>query len=196
MNTLNPIFLCAVCVSLYWLIVVIKVFLITPKIGKAPNVIPKEVLGALSRLVMLPLLLCWIFLPWQAFFLHTSHYNLISWLGAGLAIFALGMSCYCWYYMGSSWRIGIDPKETNDLVTQGPFKYMRHPIYSLSMLLVFACFLGIQTKLMFVVLCIHWLLFIGEACREERYLYKVHGDNYAEYVRNSNRFLPRLKELF
>lgn len=194
MNTQGSlILLCASCVSLYWLIVVIKVGIITPKIGKTPNVIPKEIIGFLSRLVMLPLLICWIYLPWQAFFVPPPYFEPLAWVGGCLAVLALVLSCYCWYYMGSAWRIGIDPKETNTLLTSGPFKYIRHPIYTLSMLLVLACLLVIQTQAMFVVFCIHWLLFTIEAYREERYLLKVHGMAYAEYVRTSNRFLPRFK---
>ena len=182
------------CVSVYWLIVLIKVGLITPKIGKTPNVFPKEPLGLLSRLVMFPLILSWIYLPWQAFFNQTTGLASFAWIGLCMAIVALVCSCYCWYYMGSTWRIGIDPKETNALITEGPFKYLRHPIYTLSMLLVLACFFVVQTKSMFIVLCIHWVLFAIEALREEHYLQKVHGDLYTAYVRSSNRFLPRFTE--
>ena len=31
--------------------------------------------------------------------------------------------------MGRSWRMGIDPAEKTSLVTRGPYRWMRHPIY-------------------------------------------------------------------
>lgn len=185
----NPILLCAICVSLYWLIVIIKVIFITPKLGKVPNVIPREILGGLSRLIMLPLIMGWIFLIWQAYLNSVVGMHLVSMLGAVGCVVALGLTMYCWYYMGTAWRIGIDPKEKNPLVTSGPFKYSRHPIYALSMLLMLCSFLVVQTQTMFVLLCIHWVLFFWEAKREERHLLKMHGDTYRAYMRQTNRFL-------
>ena len=191
MLTINtPALLCAVCVSLYWLTVFVKALLITPKIGKTPNIIPKEALGFISRLIMLPLIAGWIFLPWQATFFITPALYQLAWAGAFSCAAALALTAYCWYYMGNTWRIGIDPKEKNTLITDGPFKHIRHPIYSLSMLLMLGSFLSVQTPSMFVLFCIHWILFTLEAYREERYLCKIHGAVYKDYIHKTNRFLP------
>ena len=191
MITLNiPALLCTACVSGYWLTVFVKAMLITSKIGKTPNVIPKEILGLLSRMVMLPLIACWIVLPWHATFYITPLSHPIAWVGSFICVMALALTIYCWYYMGNSWRIGIDPKEKNTLITDGPFKHIRHPIYSLSMLLMLGSLLAVQTTSMLVIFCVHWVLFTLEAYREERYLSKVHGAAYNEYVHQTNRFLP------
>jgi protein-S-isoprenylcysteine O-methyltransferase Ste14 len=185
-----PAFFCSICVSTYWLIVFIKAILITPKIGKTPNVIPKELLGFLSRLIMLPLITFWLIIPWLAVFSNALAIPFLAWLGVLFCILALAFSIYCWYYMGEAWRIGIDPKEKTSLLSQGPFSYVRHPIYALSMLLMLGTYLTIQTKIALLLLGIHWILFTLEAVREEGYLKKVHNENYYEYAKNTNRFLP------
>lgn len=191
MATINgPALLCALSVSLYWLTVFVKAMRITPKIGKTPNVIPREALGFLSRLIMLPLIIVWICLPWQATFSIMPPFHGIAWVGAIACIMALMLTAYCWHYMGTSWRIGIDPKEKNNLITDGPFKLIRHPIYSLSMLLMLGSFVAVQTQAMFIIFCVHWILFTLEAYKEERYLCKVHGSAYKEYIQKTNRFLP------
>jgi protein-S-isoprenylcysteine O-methyltransferase Ste14 len=92
--------------------------------------------------------------------------------------------------MGNSWRIGIDPKEKNTLITDGPFKHIRHPIYALSMLLMLGSLLSVQTSAMLVLFCIHWFIFTMEAIREERYLTKIYGVTYQQYINQTNRFLP------
>ncbi len=187
----NPFaFLCASCVSAYWLIVCIKVIRITSKIGKTPNVIPKESLGFLSRLIMLPLIICWMALPWRAAFFNVALSSSLGWLGSFFCLIALSLTLYCWYYMGNSWRIGIDPKEKNTLITDGPFKHIRHPIYALSMLLMLGSLLSVQTGAMVVLFCIHWFIFTLEAIREERYLTKIYGVTYQQYINQTNRFLP------
>lgn len=188
-----PVLLSSICVSIYWLTVFIKAILITPKIGKTPNIIPKEVLGFLSRLIMMPLIACWLFLPWQALFFSTTPFPLMAWLGTLSCIVALVLSFYCWHHMGNAWRIGIDPKEKNKLIIDGPFKYIRHPIYALSMLLMLGTFLSVQTRPIFILFCTHWLLFTLEAYREEQYLSKIHGITYYEYMKQTNRFLPPLR---
>jgi len=94
--------------------------------------------------------------------------------------------------MGNSWRIGIDPKEKNQLITDGPFKHIRHPIYALSMLLMLGSLLCVQTNVMLVLFCIHWSIFSLEAIREERYLSKIYGETYQNYMNQTNRFLPKV----
>lgn len=182
--------LCAICVSVYWTIVMVKAVLITPQIGKAPNVIPKEALGFFSRLIMLPLIVFWILYPWYAAWVYPPIYPIVAALGSFGGIIALGLTIYCWHYMGSAWRIGIDPKEKNALITDGPFSKSRHPIYALSMLLILSTWLAVQTKPMFMILCIHWALFTLEAYREEQYLCDMHGASYQEYMTKTCRFFP------
>lgn len=182
--------LCAICVSVYWSIVMVKAVLITPKIGKAPNVIPKEALGLFSRLIMLPLILFWIIYPWYAAWMFPSTYPIIAGLGGLGCVIALALTIYCWHYMGSSWRIGIDPKEKNILITDGPFSKIRHPIYALSMLLMLSSWLAVQTHAMFIIFCIHWALFTLEAYREEQYLCETHGAAYQAYMAKTCRFFP------
>lgn len=190
--TNGPALLSAICVSAYWLAVFVKAVIITPKIGKAPNIIPKEIVGLLSRLIMLPLVIFWITLPWYAAFYTSVAVPQLAWLGALCAVVALTLTVFCWFHMGTSWRIGIDPKEKNKLITDGPFKHIRHPIYALSMLLVLGCFLSVQTSVMFVILCTHWIMFTLETYREENYLSKIYGETYLVYVKKTNRFLPPL----
>lgn len=187
-----PAFICALMVNSYWLIVFIKTILIRPKIGKTPNIIPKEIEGFISRLFMLPLLVSWNYLPWKAAFYVLPSHLLLAYIGALVTIIALVLSLYCWHYMGTSWRIGIDPGEKTKLLTSGPFHYIRHPIYTLSMLLMLGSFLSIQTNTMFMLLCLHLIIFGFEALREERYLQKIHGASYQKYKQYTGRFLPLL----
>lgn len=192
MNIFNPAALsCAIFVSIYWFIVFLKVIIITPKLGKMPNVIPKDWLGFVSRLLMLPLIIAWIALSWRAGYTLPPWSSGFAWLGSVIALFALLATIYCWYYMGQAWRIGIDPKECNALLTTGPFHYIRHPIYSLSMLLMLGCTLACQTSIMMSILCAHCLLFYTEARREEHHLLRLQGDAYQRYVAQTQRFFSR-----
>src|SRR5262245_52136447 len=54
------------------------------------------------------------------------------------ALTCLVLSIVCWRYMGSSWRMAVDPTRESTLMQDGPFAFVRHPIYSLSLLLMVA----------------------------------------------------------
>lgn len=188
-----PTLVVALCISIYWLTVIVKSVLISPKIGKLPNVLPKEWLGALSRLIMLPTLIFWVVYPYHLFF--SDHQPLLPFfaiLGATLTTTALLLSFYAWHAMGTSWRIGIDKKDDTTLVTNGPFRWIRHPIYTLSILLMLGTFLSLQTQLAFYLMCVHFCLFYLEARREETFLIKKHQSEYVHYMASTGRFFPKL----
>lgn len=114
---------------------------------------------------------------------------------AGLAIWLLGAGLARWtqFAMGRSWRIGVDPGERLDLVTAGPFRVIRHPIYTglLMMLTGFA---------LLTANAVAWAgALLGYAgfelltrCVEEPHLRRVHAGRYQEYCQRTGRFLPRL----
>ena len=53
-------------------------------------------------------------------------------LGIGLAIFVLGLALAVWarVYLGRNWGMPMSQKADPELVTTGPYRKIRHPIYS------------------------------------------------------------------
>lgn len=45
----------------------------------------------------------------------------------------IAATVYAQLAMGDSWRIGVDEQENTTLVRTGPFKWVRHPIYTAMM---------------------------------------------------------------
>lgn len=93
--------------------------------------------------------------------------------------------------MGRSWRIGVDPKETTELVTDGAFGVVRNPIFTALLMI------QIGTAAM----ALNWLSLGGAAvmflaCQiqtrrvEEPYLIARHGKSYLGYASRVGRFLP------
>lgn len=180
-------------INVYWLTVVVKSVIFTKNNGSSPNVIPKETNGMFSRLVMVPLIILWNTLPWYTANsgLAPSYFSL-SIIGLLLCFSALMASFYCWAYMGSEWRIGINEKEKTNVLTSGPFKYIRHPIYTLSILLMTGTFLCLQTPLAAMLWLVHICIFTFEAWREEQYILSQGGNHYGEYMLTTGRFFPKL----
>ena len=95
------------------------------------------------------------------------------------------------YQMGESWRIGVDETEETELVTRGMFSYSRNPIYC-GMLVVGLGFLVLVPHT-FMAMCFI-LAFVGidQQVRkiEEPHLERVFGEEYEEYTRRTNRYIP------
>jgi protein-S-isoprenylcysteine O-methyltransferase Ste14 len=93
-------------------------------------------------------------------------------------------------YLGASWRIGIDEKAKPGLVTNGPYRFSRHPIF-LAMLITFSGYTLLLPTLMSVALLAG--IYFGvrlQVSAEESYLLRTYGDGYREYARHVGRLLP------
>ena len=111
----------------------------------------------------------------------------------GLTLCAIGaaLTMVSQYQMGKSWRIGVDESEKTELVTNGMFSLSRNPIY-FGMLVIGLGFVALVPHI-FMVICFV-LAFLGidlQVCKiEEPHLKRVFGDEYVEYTKRINRYIP------
>jgi protein-S-isoprenylcysteine O-methyltransferase Ste14 len=111
--------------------------------------------------------------------------------GVGLVVLALGLSFAIWarVHIGRNWGSPMTQKDDPELVTTGPYRFVRHPIYS-GILVA-----GVGTA---VALGSFWLVpfalagiyFVYSATVEERYLAEQLPGPYAEYRRSTKMFVP------
>jgi protein-S-isoprenylcysteine O-methyltransferase Ste14 len=122
-----------------------------------------------------------------------------DWLpGVGLALSVAGLAALLWSQssMGDSLRIGVDPGERTALVTEGPFRWVRNPIYSAMLLYVVGVALmapNVAGLVALVVLALGLDLHVRRV--EEPYLVATHGAAYASYAARVGRFLPGVGRL-
>ena len=84
-----------------------------------------------------------------------------------------------------------DPKVNANLDTRGPYRYVRHPIYTW----VLACAFGVALRntsiLAFALAVLLTMILTAKARFEERLLTRRFAD-YQEYAARTPRFLPRV----
>lgn len=113
-------------------------------------------------------------------------------VGAVVAAGGLQLGMTAQRTMGRSWRIGVDVTEATDLVTDGPFRWIRNPIFTGLIMIQ----LGTAT------MAATWLSLVGAAlmitaCQiqtrlvEEPYLRSCHT-TYPDYAATAGRFVPGL----
>ena len=116
----------------------------------------------------------------------------VRWLGVALGILCVGGV----YWLFSSIGSGITPtsatRTQHTLVTSGPYRWIRHPLYTIGSTLFVA--FGMMADNWFIAL-LGILVFILMAIRtpkEEANLIEKFGDEYREYMKRTGRFLPKL----
>lgn len=189
----------AIIIGFYWARVLRLVFKSFATTGRSANFWPREPLGRGLRLIWMPAIALWIVVPaivgWnQRVFpgLKLLWWSpALAWTGVAVAVAATGATLVCWKKMGGSWRMGIDPSESTQLIITGPYAYVRHPIYALSSLLMIASMVAVPTIAMLVIGTIHLSFLQWEARREERHLVAKHGAEYERYFRRVGRFIPK-----
>lgn len=116
------------------------------------------------------------------------------WLqGVGLALFVVGLALAVWarLVLGTNWGMPMSQKDQPELVTAGPYRAIRHPIYS-----------GIITAMFGTALAVspYWLIafaliggyFVYSAFVEERTMSERFPDTYQPYKRSTKMLLPFL----
>jgi protein-S-isoprenylcysteine O-methyltransferase Ste14 len=117
-----------------------------------------------------------------------------AWAAAcGSCLLAAGMGGVLWaqFAMGPAWRIGVDPDERTALVTAGPFRWVRNPIYS-SMVLFDAGIALLIPSVVAVAALIALVVAVEVQVRliEEPHLLRWHGDAYRHWLARTGRFSP------
>lgn len=93
--------------------------------------------------------------------------------------------------MGDSWRADVDPDARTELVTSGPFRRVRNPIFSATAVTLAGLALLVPNVLaagMLAFSVASWEVQVRLV--EEPYLRRVHGADYEAYAARTGRFVP------
>lgn len=117
---------------------------------------------------------------------------LLRWAAAAGVVGGMVLTVRCWVEMGRDWSVAIvEDSDSQGLVTTGLFRFVRHPIYAISVLMVVLTAIACMTWPMAITALAHVTLMNIKARREEQALLGVFGDDYRDYMKTTGRFVPR-----
>jgi len=111
--------------------------------------------------------------------------------GVGVVLFAFGLGLAIWarIHIGRNWGTPMMQKEEPELVTSGPYHFVRHPIYS-----------GLLSAGIGTAVALNWLwlpavalaavYLLYSATVEERYMMEQFPDSYPTYRRSTKMLVP------
>ena len=111
--------------------------------------------------------------------------------GIGVVICALGVAVAVRARtdLGRNWGVPMSRRVDPDLVTSGPYRFVRHPIYSGILLAMLGSALAVSL-LWIVALALCGGYFLFSALREEVFMTERFPDQYPAYRRRTKMLIP------
>jgi protein-S-isoprenylcysteine O-methyltransferase Ste14 len=117
------------------------------------------------------------------------------WLRWGGVIALLtGATLLVWTFrtLGTNLTDTVVTRHTHTLVVHGPYRWIRHPLYSSAALFIVAISLAAANWVFFAVGLALLSILIVRTRTEEQNLVVRFGDSYERYMKRTGRFVPRL----
>ncbi len=132
-----------------------------------------------------------IFTPWLAF----ADYSLPGWAGwLGVALMAASVLVFWRAHrdLGRYWTPTLQLLDQHQLVENGLYRWIRHPMYAAQWLWVLAQPLLLQNWLAGVVGALVFVpMYLYRVAHEERMMVEQFGEPYRAYMGRTGRVLPR-----
>ncbi|MCK4464663.1 MAG: isoprenylcysteine carboxylmethyltransferase family protein [Bacteroidales bacterium] len=116
----------------------------------------------------------------------------LRWIGVVFGTLSLPLLIWVQQTLGRYWSTNLQLRKEHILITTGPYRWVRHPMYTA----LFTFFIAgslISANWLFILLTM--VVIVGLYIRigkEEIMMIEKFGDEYRDYMKRTGRFLPRL----
>jgi protein-S-isoprenylcysteine O-methyltransferase Ste14 len=141
-------------------------------------------------------ILCWLAVLACAFrpsWMSWSSLPLPHWLRwVGVALWAVAAALLAWtfHHLGRNLTDTVVTRREHELITDGPYRYVRNPFYDAAALLTLSVSLIAANWCILVSGTVVLLLLVLRTRTEEAHLIARFGDDYRSYMQRTGRFLP------
>ena len=116
----------------------------------------------------------------------------VRWVGVGMGALADVMAYWVFSHLGNNVTPTVATRSSAMLVTGGPYRWVRHPLYTMSMIACLGFALLAESWFIALMAVVSFSVLAVRVPREEAKLVEKFGDAYRDYIKTTGRFLPRL----
>ncbi len=145
-------------------------------------------LGLASMLGLITYTINPAWMAWSASSLPAS----LRWLGVGVGAAAGSLLIWTMHTLGKNLTDTVVTRKDHELVTGGPYRFVRHPFYCAFALAVLANSTVAANWFILLTGGSAWLVIVFRTDKEEENLMARFGDRYRRYIERTGRFFPRL----
>lgn len=96
------------------------------------------------------------------------------------------------FELGNNWANHIRIYENHRLITNGLYRFVRHPLYSSIMLMLFGGSVVYRNWASFLAVAVIFIPFMNYRAKQEEVLLRETFPEYEEYAKKVGRFFPKL----
>jgi protein-S-isoprenylcysteine O-methyltransferase Ste14 len=107
-----------------------------------------------------------------------------------LCVIGLAIALWARFTLGRNWSGIVTLKEGHELVKHGPYRFVRHPIYTGILTMFFATALALGHLAGFAATLLMFVSFWIKLRDEEKLMLQQFPEQYADYRRRVKRIIP------
>lgn len=153
--------------------------------------------GWTMRIIAIAVVVFAVFLRGYAFellpFLDVSFWphSLVSGIIADiLVVVGMAIMLCARFTLGRNWSANVVLKENHELVTKGPYKYVRHPIYSGLLLMILSTAVYSASVFGFIIFIAFFFGAYYKARKEEKLMIEKFPEEYPQYMGRVKALVP------
>jgi len=123
-------------------------------------------------------------------FVPASH--ITEWTGVLLTAAGVAIAIWARWHLGANWSGVVTLKEGHELIRTGPYRAIRHPIYTGILLALFGTAVAAGEVRGLLAVAIAGASFYWKARREEAFLTQEFGEKFGAHAKQTGMFLPKI----
>lgn len=116
--------------------------------------------------------------------------EIIAWSGALLVVAGVALACWSRSMLGRNWSVSVERKEGHELIRTGPYRLVRHPIYTGLLLAALGTCIAIGEVRVVISFPVILVSLVWKLQREEAVLGDEFGEQYAAYRMQTRALIP------
>lgn len=118
--------------------------------------------------------------------------EILDWIGIAITVAGIGFAFWARAYLGRNWSSAPMVKEDHQLIRSGPYRLVRHPIYTGILIAMLGTFLANGKVRGALAVIFVWLAWTIKSRIEEEFMVRTFGAQYEEYRRTTGALFPKL----
>ena len=151
------------------------------------------VLTAIVTIIGAPGLVLYLLAPPWWTWTHFPIGDWIQWVGIMFAIPPIIFLIWVHRHLDRQWSIALELQEDHKLITTGPYKKIRHPMYLVIFIYTFGLILISADLLVAIFFGFSIWANYQRIPDEEQMMIERFGDEYREYMKHSGKLIPPLR---
>jgi protein-S-isoprenylcysteine O-methyltransferase Ste14 len=171
--------------GIYWWIMARNVKSTTreeTRVSRALHIVPLVIAASLLLSPPLPIPIL------NSYFLRSTF--LTFFLGTGIVAFGLAFAIWARWTIGRNWSGTVTLKQGHELIRSGPYRWVRHPIYTGLLLGFLGSAIALGEWRGLLALLIVFVALWRKLRLEERWMEEVFGDQYIRYRVEVSALIP------